>query len=92
MPKLTFIRTDGTRLEVEAPIGLSVLEIAHRNFPAPPPQGVEHAQLERPEVRGQARRLGAEVHWKEYSASRGSGIGGRGSGFGDRGVCVISSA
>jgi ferredoxin, 2Fe-2S len=31
MPKMTFINTDGTRLEVEAPIGLSVLEIAHRN-------------------------------------------------------------
>ena len=31
MPKLTFINTDGTRLEVEAPVGLSVLEIAHRN-------------------------------------------------------------
>ena len=31
MPKMTFIEKDGTRLEVEAPIGLSVLEIAHRN-------------------------------------------------------------
>ena len=31
MPTMTFIRTDGTRVEVEAPIGLSVLEIAHRN-------------------------------------------------------------
>jgi 2Fe-2S ferredoxin len=31
MPKMTFIKTDGTRVEVEAPIGLSVLEIAHRN-------------------------------------------------------------
>ncbi|MEX0814154.1 MAG: ferredoxin family 2Fe-2S iron-sulfur cluster binding protein [Dongiaceae bacterium] len=31
MPKLTFINPDGTRLEVEAPVGLSVLEIAHRN-------------------------------------------------------------
>lgn len=31
MPKMTFIKTDGTRLEVDAPIGLSVLEIAHRN-------------------------------------------------------------
>jgi 2Fe-2S ferredoxin len=31
MPKLTFINADGTRLEVEAPVGLSVLEIAHRN-------------------------------------------------------------
>ncbi len=28
---MTFIQRDGTRLEVEAPIGLSVLEIAHRN-------------------------------------------------------------
>ena len=31
MPKMTFIQRDGTRKEVEAPIGLSVLEIAHRN-------------------------------------------------------------
>jgi len=31
MPKMTFIDPDGTRHEVEAPIGLSVLEIAHRN-------------------------------------------------------------
>ncbi len=31
MPKMTFILHDGTRKEVEAPIGLSVLEIAHRN-------------------------------------------------------------
>jgi 2Fe-2S ferredoxin len=31
MPKITFVNTDGTRVEVEAPIGLSVLEIAHRN-------------------------------------------------------------
>jgi 2Fe-2S ferredoxin len=31
MPKMTFIKTDGTPLVVEAPVGLSVLEIAHRN-------------------------------------------------------------
>jgi 2Fe-2S ferredoxin len=31
MPKMTFIQPDGTRTEVEAPEGLSVLEIAHRN-------------------------------------------------------------
>ncbi len=31
MPKMTFILPDGTRREVEAPVGLSVLEIAHRN-------------------------------------------------------------
>jgi 2Fe-2S ferredoxin len=31
MPKMTFIERDGTRREVEAPLGLSVLEIAHRN-------------------------------------------------------------
>jgi 2Fe-2S ferredoxin len=31
MPKMTFINPDGKRLEVEAPVGLSVLEIAHRN-------------------------------------------------------------
>jgi ferredoxin, 2Fe-2S len=31
MPKMVFIVRDNTRVEVEAPIGLSVLEIAHRN-------------------------------------------------------------
>jgi ferredoxin, 2Fe-2S len=31
MPKMVFIERDGTRKEVEAPIGLSVLDIAHRN-------------------------------------------------------------
>jgi 2Fe-2S ferredoxin len=31
MPKITFIERDGTRREVEAPLGLSVLEIAHRH-------------------------------------------------------------
>jgi len=31
MPKMTFIERDGTRKTVDAPIGLSVLEIAHRN-------------------------------------------------------------
>ena len=31
MPKMTFIETDGTRREVDAPVGLSVLEIAHRH-------------------------------------------------------------
>jgi 2Fe-2S ferredoxin len=31
MPKMTFIERDGTQREVEAPLGLSVLEIAHRN-------------------------------------------------------------
>ncbi|MGH7048236.1 MAG: ferredoxin family 2Fe-2S iron-sulfur cluster binding protein [Stellaceae bacterium] len=31
MPKMVFIERDGHRREVEAPIGLSVLEIAHRN-------------------------------------------------------------
>jgi 2Fe-2S ferredoxin len=31
MAKMTFIQRDGSRREVEAPIGLSVLEIAHRN-------------------------------------------------------------
>ena len=31
MPKMTFIQRDGSRKEVDAPIGLSVLEIAHRN-------------------------------------------------------------
>jgi ferredoxin, 2Fe-2S len=31
MPKMTFIERDGTAREVDAPLGLSVLEIAHRN-------------------------------------------------------------
>jgi 2Fe-2S ferredoxin len=31
MPQITFIKTDGTRVQVEAPVGLSVLELAHRN-------------------------------------------------------------
>jgi len=31
MPKLTFIDKDGTRKDVDAPVGLSVLEIAHAN-------------------------------------------------------------
>jgi 2Fe-2S ferredoxin len=31
MPKMTFILNDGSRKEVDAPVGLSVLEIAHRN-------------------------------------------------------------
>ena len=31
MPKMTFVERNGTRREVEAPLGLSVLEIAHRN-------------------------------------------------------------
>jgi ferredoxin, 2Fe-2S len=31
MPKMTFIERDGMRREVDAPLGLSVLEIAHRH-------------------------------------------------------------
>ena len=31
MPKMVFIERDGARREVDAPLGLSVLEIAHRN-------------------------------------------------------------
>ncbi|AWK86510.1 ferredoxin family 2Fe-2S iron-sulfur cluster binding protein [Azospirillum thermophilum] len=31
MPKMTFIEPDGTRREVDAPLGLSVLEIAHKH-------------------------------------------------------------
>ncbi|HTZ80097.1 MAG TPA: ferredoxin family 2Fe-2S iron-sulfur cluster binding protein [Stellaceae bacterium] len=31
MPRMVFIERDGTRREVDAPVGLSVLEIAHRN-------------------------------------------------------------
>jgi 2Fe-2S ferredoxin len=30
MPKMTFIERDGTRREVEAPVGLSILEVAHK--------------------------------------------------------------
>ena len=30
MPKMTFVERDGNRREVEAPLGLSVLEVAHR--------------------------------------------------------------
>jgi ferredoxin, 2Fe-2S len=31
MPKIVFIERDGTRREVDAPLGLTVLEIAHRH-------------------------------------------------------------
>jgi len=31
MPKMIFIERDGTQREVEAPIGLSVLEVAHKH-------------------------------------------------------------
>ncbi len=31
MPRLVFIEPDGTHKDVDAPLGLSVLEIAHRN-------------------------------------------------------------
>lgn len=31
MPKMMFINTDGNRQEVEAPLGLSVMEIAHKH-------------------------------------------------------------
>ena len=31
MPKMIFVLPDGNKKEVEAPVGLSVLEIAHRN-------------------------------------------------------------
>jgi 2Fe-2S ferredoxin len=31
MPKMKFVNVDGSHVEVEAPLGLSVLEIAHRN-------------------------------------------------------------
>jgi 2Fe-2S ferredoxin len=31
MPKMTFIERDGTRREVDAPLGLSLLEIAHKH-------------------------------------------------------------
>ena len=31
MPKMVFVERDGTRKEVDAPLGLSVLEIAHKH-------------------------------------------------------------
>ncbi len=31
MPKMTFVARDGSRREVDAPMGLSVLEIAHKH-------------------------------------------------------------
>ena len=31
MPKVTFIERDGTRREFEAPLGLSLLEVAHKH-------------------------------------------------------------
>ena len=31
MPKMVFVTPKGERIEVDAPVGLSVLEIAHRN-------------------------------------------------------------
>ncbi len=31
MPKMTFVERDGNRREVDAPVGLSLLEIAHRH-------------------------------------------------------------
>lgn len=31
MPRVTFIQRDGSRAEIDAPAGLSLLEIAHRN-------------------------------------------------------------
>ncbi len=31
MPKMTFMTPSGGRIQVDAPVGLSVLEIAHRN-------------------------------------------------------------
>lgn len=31
MPKMVFIERDGNRKEVEAPVGLTILDIAHRN-------------------------------------------------------------
>ncbi len=31
MPKMTFIERDGTRREVDAPVGYSVLEVAHKH-------------------------------------------------------------
>lgn len=31
MPKIIFIDGDGIRIEIDAPVGLSILEVAHKN-------------------------------------------------------------
>ena len=31
MPKVVFIQRDGSRREIDAPVGLSMLEVAHKN-------------------------------------------------------------
>jgi 2Fe-2S ferredoxin len=31
MPKVIFINTDGSRVEIDAPLGISVMELAHKN-------------------------------------------------------------
>lgn len=31
MPKMTFVQSDGTEKTVDAPLGVSVLEVAHKN-------------------------------------------------------------
>ena len=31
MPRITFVELDGTRRDVDAPVGLSLLEVAHQN-------------------------------------------------------------
>ena len=31
MPKITFVSPDGTEKEIDAPVGISVLEVAHQN-------------------------------------------------------------
>lgn len=31
MPKITFVEKDGKKVEIEAPLGLSVLEVAHEH-------------------------------------------------------------
>lgn len=31
MPRITFINPDGTRRDIQAPLGLSILEVAHQN-------------------------------------------------------------
>lgn len=31
MPKVTFIERNGNRREIDAPVGLSILEVAHKN-------------------------------------------------------------
>ena len=50
MPRVTFVERNGTRREVEAPLGLSLLEIAHNN-------GIDIEGRRRHAVTGAQRQL-----------------------------------